>query len=135
MPQYEYTPIRLEIDIPDLVINDTIIKRKIQLFTMIYNQQSKYLVLNWVIKHFADDDGKYGEYLINIIPDKTRESIADNTTLVNSQTGEFIYMDENNEYPEDVYYMGQYDFFNMIAENMSFNIHDMIRQYGQMITW
>lgn len=135
MPQYPYEHVNIIIEIPDLTINETIIKRKIQLSTMMYNQVSKYLILNWIIKHYSDDKGDYGQYINDVINDKVRETIADNQTIVNTQTGEFIYPNELGEYPEDVYYMGQYDFFNMIAENMPLKVHDMIKQYGQMIQW
>ena len=135
MPIYPYEIVDILIDIPDKIINDTIIKRKIQLFTMTYNQKSKYLVLNWTIRHYAHNDGEYGEYLGTLIPDKSRESIADNETIVNVQTGEFLFPNEEGDYDENVYRIGQYDFFNLVAETQNINVHNMIRQYATSLNW
>lgn len=166
-----YTTVDIIIDIPDLVVNDTIIKRKAKLFTMTYNQDAKYLALTWVISSFSDMNGEYGGYLGSVIPDYSHNSIADNTVAVNPATGEIIFpvtttittpvtttvtnqiitQDENGndvvsyitqdvtenvtttttDYAMD--YMGQYDWFNMLAEAQPIQVHGMIRQYGAMV--
>ncbi|MFZ4056994.1 MAG: hypothetical protein ACOYKE_02595 [Ferruginibacter sp.] len=124
----EYTPVKISIDIPDVVINETTIKRKAELFTMTYNQSSKYLSLNWKVTHYADSLGQYGQSLDKLIPSWTKESIADNATAVNPQTGQILVPDSLGNY--SINYLGQYDFFNMLAENSPIQVHNLIRQYG-----
>jgi len=132
----ETNPQAIELNIPDVVIDSTILKRKAKLFTMIYNQNSKSLTLNWTVSFFANDGGNYGEPL-SFIPSYSKESIADNTTAVNPATGQIISMvdildADGNVTGQDyaIDWMGQYDFFNMLAENQPIQVHDMIRQYG-----
>lgn len=142
-----YNTVNIIINIPDLIINDTIIKRKAVLFTMTYNQDSKYLALTWIVKSFSNNNGEYGESLESVIPDYSHNSIADNTIFVNPQTGEILppiitpitdsqtgYITYNVDYSVD--YMSQYDWFNMIAESQPIQVHTMIRQYGStVINW
>jgi len=126
------TPIPISIDIADVEINGTILKRKATLFTMTYNQSAKYLVLNWSVSFFADSLGFYGRSLSEIIPSYSHESIADNNTFVNPATGQILIADSTGHY--SINYMGQYDWFNMMAETQPLQIHDMIRQYGMLVT-
>lgn len=123
----------IELEIPDLVIDNSRFKRKAKLHSMVYNLEHKQLVLNWVVSFYATtSEGGYGENLNGLIPSYTRENIADNTTMVNPLTGEILQPDENGEYIGD--YMGQYDWFNQLGENVPVNVHSLIRQYGQGIT-
>jgi hypothetical protein len=129
-------PVRIEIDIPDLVIGEVSLKRKATLFTLIYNQSVKTLTLSWIVSYPDIEEAK------GISP-YTRESIADNTTMVDVATGAIltptVTVDEETgenitTYPGD--YIGQYDWFNMIAETQQLQVHDMIRQYGvQVSSW
>jgi len=122
----------LEID--DIIIDNTIIKRKAYLLSMIYNITNKTVVLNWEIRHYGSTiNNQYGEYLINIIPNKTKTTTADNTTFVNSQTGAFVYPDSEDFI--DVDYIGQFDFFSKLAENQPIIVNELIRQYGQQTNW
>lgn len=146
MPLISMPPLDIEIDIPDLVVNETLsLKRKAKLFTMTYNQHLKFLVLSWLVS--------YPDLLeVKGFTTYSKESIADNTTMVDVNTGEILapiitevpLLDgdgnptkdaDGNEittqeisYPGD--YIGQYDWFNMIAETQPVKVHDMIRQYG-----
>ena len=128
----------LSINVPDLVIDGTIIKRKAHLFTMIYNQHSKQVVLNWTVKSYADNGGEYGGYL-SFIPDYSKESIADNNVAVNPATGEILQKTEpmpdtepvEYDYPMD--WVGQYDFFYTMGKNTDIKVHDVITAYGQQI--
>lgn len=139
----------IEINIPDVINAGTILKRKAKLFTMTYNQHAEYVALNWIVSFYSDDNGEYGASLSGVIPDYIYESIADNSTAVNPETGEIIFpvetitpavLDENgNEITPasstyDVDFMGQYDWFNMLAENQPIQVHRMIEQYGASVT-
>ena len=131
----DYNPVSIVINIPDVVVSQTTLKRTATLFTMVYNQYRKTLSLKWTVKFYADSLGFFGAYLGGIkgtINDYTKEITADNTTFVNPATGAFLYADTTGNYAMD--YMGQYDFFNAYAENYSIKVHDLIRQYGNQIT-
>lgn len=132
MPQYEYTSVRIVLDIPSITIDDTTIERDIELFTMIYNQSTEELTLNWSVRHYSSNNGVKGTYLGDLIPNGIRESIADNTTFVDVENnGAFITEEEK----ETKLWMGQYDYFNMLAETQSLEIHNAIRLYGSRINW
>lgn len=135
MAQITLTTVDIILEIPDLVISDTVIKRKAQLFTMTYNQHAKYLTLNWTIQHYANNAGGYGAYVGDSIPDKTKESIADNSVMVDVTTGTILIPDSSGNYDQSINYAGQYDWFNMIAETQPIKVHDMIRQYGAAADW
>ena len=90
MPQITYTPVDIVLEIPDIVLANTIIKRKAKMLTLIYNQPYKTVSVAWQIQHYADDNGQYGEYIGAQVGDKLKETLADNTTIVNAQTGDII---------------------------------------------
>ena len=120
---------QITINIPDKVVNQTIIKRKAELFTLLYNQHSKEVALNWTIKSFANDNGDYGALIAELVPDTSVEMVADNTTFVNPATGEILTPDPvTGEYSMD--YVGQYDFFYSIAAASPIVLHNLITQYG-----
>lgn len=118
----------IQINIPDLVLGTTVIKRKASLFTMIYNLMHKTVSLSWTVTHFANNNGEYGESLENIISNYSRETVANNNTKVNPETGAIL--------PDDTLegYVGEYDFFNGMAEAMPIQVHDLIRSYGSNVT-
>lgn len=143
--------IEIEIDIPDLIVNEIALKRKAKLFTLIYNQATKTLVLSWIVS-YTDLQGVKG------LSSYSKESIADNNTIVDVSTGAILTpiitdvpeLDANGNpvldaagnpviasqdisYPGN--YIGQYDWFNMIAETQPIKVHDLIRQYGLTATW
>jgi hypothetical protein len=118
--------VRIVIDIPDLVVNNITIKRQAELFTMTYNQSSKYLSLSWIVTYPDLSNVKgFSPY--------SKESIADNTTTVDVTTGAILTPDAEGNYPGDC--IGQYDWFNYIAETQPIKVHDMIRQYGLQAEW
>lgn len=122
------------IEIPDVVIGGTILKRKAQLHTMIYNQSTQSLVLSWVITYYADNAGAYGEELNSQgISKYSHEQIASDEVMVNPADGSFYDKDAEGNYPSDA--IGQYTFFYGLAENANINVHDMIRTYGAAATW
>ena len=88
--------IRIILEIPDLVIDNTIIKRKAYMHTLTYNQEYNSLSVNWLVKHFSNNNGSYGEYIGSTIADKSKETIADMTTIVKYPSGEII---EEQDYP------------------------------------
>lgn len=130
----------IELNIPDVIISGTIIKRKAKLFTMIYNLQYKSLTLTWEVSHYANDNGNYGLPL-SFIPNYSKENIADNSTIVDPATGTFLtdadlYTDgvdaDGNpiKVPTNIPQIGQFDWFNNLGENATINVHGLIRQYG-----
>lgn len=140
MPLIQPEKIRITLEIPDLVIDNTIIKRKAYMHTLIYNQEYNSLSVSWLVKHFSNNNGSYGEYIGSTIADKSKETIADMTTIVKYPSGEIIeeqdyslYQDENGEWTINVMY--QYDFFNQIGENIDVNIHNLVRSYGMQTDW
>lgn len=142
MPKIEIQTPRIEIDIDDLVQDNTIIKRTAALFNMNYNQSAKELVLQWEVRHFSNVAGAKGEYMGGtggLIPDWTKETIADNTTMCDTSNGHPLAaaigapnMDEAG-YPVGMNYMGQYDFFYGLAGAQPIIVHPMIIQFGQLV--
>lgn len=123
-------PIVLEI--PDVVIEGTILKRKASLFTMTYNLGKQYVALAWEVEYWsAKENGSYNEP-IAFIPKYTKENVADNTTKVDS-TGTIVLPNPDGTYPDGV--IGQFDFFNNVAENIPVKVNAVIRQYGQGSQW
>lgn len=122
------------IEIPDVVIDGTILKRKAELNTMTYNQSTQSLVLSWIVSYFADNNGAYGdEIAIKGLAKYRHEQIANDTVMVNPTTGAFYEKGEDGTYPSDA--VGQYTFFYNLAENANINVHDLIRAYGAVATW
>lgn len=120
------------LDIPDVVINETILKRKASLFTMTYNISKQYVALAWEVTYYsAKDDGSYGEE-ISFIPKYTKESVADNTVKVDA-SGQILQPDAEGNYPPGA--IGQFDFFNNMAENIPIKVNAVIRQYGSGVQW
>lgn len=139
MPLISVNTPAIVIPIPDFVIGDTIIKRTATLFTMIYNQSIKELVLTWTVKHYAKDGENVGDYLGKDIPDWSKQSVADNSTMCDAATGvpiEKINLGTEEEpvmeYP-NINYMGQYDFFWGMAEQHPIVVHSLIRQFGGLV--
>lgn len=135
MARIEYNAITITLDIPDVVINDTIIKRKAELFTLTYNQTAKALSLNWIVKHYSNDNGAYGEYIPYLIANKSKESVADNLVIVNANTGEILQPDAEGNYPDEIETIGQYDWFNRLGEYQPINVHNLIKSYGMTADW
>lgn len=127
----------IEIQIPNKVIANTILKRKAKLFTMLYNQSSKSLALSWQVDYYAQAaNDTYGELVqAKGINSYSKEIIADNSVMVNPADGSFIYPDENGNYDEAVQRIGQYDFFYMAASTTPLQVHDMIIYHGQNSNW
>lgn len=129
--QIKYDAKPITILIPDFISGETVIKRKAELFTMTYNQSAKTLSLTWTVKCYADSAGGYGKYIGAMIPDYSRESIADNQTAVNPATGEILTADSTGAYCMD--WMGQYDWFHMISESHPLHVANLIRNYGGLM--
>jgi len=132
------------LEIPDIVVDSTVLKRKAKLFALVYNTTEKFVTLSWVITTYAaNEDGSYGNELSQFIPPYKREQIATNNIPVNPLTGVPIDPEliqptitinpvtgEEISTPSTIPWIGQYDFFNNIGENVSIKIHDVIRQFG-----
>lgn len=156
MPYIQLSTKDIVIDIPDLMIGQTVIKRTATLFDMDYNTHNKQLVLRWLVKHYAKNaDGTKGDYL-PFIADWAKESIADNTTMCDLTNGQPIYQmfdtgevekDENGnpkideqgneikimDYDPAINYSGQYDVFFNMAQSQPVLVNPMIIQFGQLI--
>lgn len=132
-----FTPVQITLNISDKVIQATLIKRKASLYAMTYNQNAKSLILTWVITHFASDgDGVFGDSLKSLIADITHENTADNTTIVDAATGIILLPNTDDSYGNGTQTtMGQYDWFNMMAETQPLMVHALIRQYGTAVNW
>lgn len=128
MPQLPTNPVDIILDIPDVTIDATTFKRKAKLFALIYNMSTKQVSISWVVSHYAKNpDGSYGDSLSQIIPDYSKEQIATNNVPVNPITGHPIdpaSIDDNTDY------IGQYDFFNNMGENVPVKVHDIIKEFG-----
>lgn len=124
----------IRIQIPDLIIDNTVIKREAYCSRMEYNIEVKAVVVFWIVQHYSVlPDGNKGLYLGDVIPDYMRPNIADNNTMCDINTGEPIALDENGQYPETVNYTGQFDFFMYIGENIPIKVNEYIKNFGLMI--
>lgn len=131
-----YKPVNIVLEIPNTVKGETVLKRKAELQSMIYNTNDKTLSLVWSIKYYADTSIGYGQYLGSIIPDKVKITVANDNVMVNTTTGAFVYKDSAGNYPSNIkYIIGQYSFFNRIAQFASINVHGLIKQYGLQNDW
>jgi hypothetical protein len=142
MPYIQLQPAEIEIEIPSIEIGSTVIRRKAKLFSLIYNKGSKEVSVAWTVKHYAATtaDG-YGQYL-DFIPDWSKTSVADNSTMCDVTNGFPIQMievghDEDGDpifdYDPAINYTGQYDFFSHLAETQPVLIHQMIIQFGNQV--
>ena len=145
MAYVQLTTPEIEIEIPSMEIGSTVIRRKAKLFSLIYNKGSKEVAIAWTVQHYAATtaDG-YGDYL-SFIPDWSKTSVADNSTMCDITNGFPIGMievgqDEDNDpifgYDPAINYTGQYDFFCYLAETQPIKIHEMIIQFGNnVVSW
>ena len=145
MAYVQLTTPEIEIEIPSIEIGSTVIRRKAKLFSLIYNKGSKEVAIAWTVQHYAATtaDG-YGDYLA-FIPDWSKTSVADNSTMCNITNGFPIGMieigqDEDGDsifdYDPEINYTGQYDFFCHLAETQPVLIHAMIIQFGNnVVSW
>jgi hypothetical protein len=133
---------KVTVSVPTIEIDGTKIFREAYLSGMNYSIDSASLTLLWTVQHFSFLDGKKGSYL-SFVPDYTRKTIADNSTMCDVTNGYpiakiVIGQDESGvdilDYDSNVNYTGQYDFFCAMAETKDVNVHAMIRQFGNMIT-
>lgn len=130
LPQLE-----IRISIPDLVVDNTVIKREAYCSRMEYNIDAKNVVVFWIVQHFStQEDGTKGIYMGDFIPDYIRPNIADNTTMCDVTTGIPIQPDSEGNYPEGVNYTGQFDFFMNMGEYTPIVVNQVIKQFGQGIT-
>ena len=144
MPQLTTNPVEIVLEIPDVTIDATTLKRKAKLFALIYNMHTKQVSISWTVSHYAKNpDGSYGDSLSKIVPDYSKEQIATNDVPVNPITGFPIDPEllnplvlTNSETGEQtviqstVSWIGQYDFFNIMGESEPILIHDVIKQFG-----
>lgn len=126
---------QIVLDVPDLVKGETVIKRDASLLSMIYNTHDSTLTLVWNIRHYADTSDGYGLYLGTIIPDKIKQTVADNNVMVNTHTGQFVYPDSSGQYPQNIPYIGQYNFFQRLAQYQPILVNALIIQYGKANNW
>lgn len=142
MAYVQLTTPEIEIEIPSIEISSTVIRRKAKLFSLIYNKGSKEVAIAWTVQHYAATtaDG-YGDYL-SFIPDWSKTSVADNSTMCDITNGFPIGMieighDEDGDpifdYDPAINYTGQYDFFCHLAETQPVMIHATIIAFGNKV--
>ena len=133
---------QVKVNVPAIEIDGTKIFREAYLSGMNYSVDGASLTLLWTVQHFSLLDNGKGTYL-SFVPDYTRKTIADNSTMCDVSNGYPIEkievgQDETGlpimDYDQNISYTGQYDFFCAMAENQDVNVHAMIRQFGNMIT-
>ena len=128
MPLLPTNPVDIVLEIPDVIIDATTLKRKAKIFALIYNMNTKQVSISWTVSHYAkNDDGSYGDSLSKIIPDYSKEQIATNNVAVNPITGHPI---DPASIDDTTNYIGQYDFFNNMGENQPVKVHDIIKEFG-----
>lgn len=134
MPQLPTNPVKIVLEIPDVTIDQTTIKRKAELFALIYNMATKQVSISWIVTHYAANaDGTYGNDLSAFIPSYSKEQIATNDIPVNPTTGIPI---DPSTIDESTEWVGQYDFFNDMGENTEIKVHAIIRQFGSgLLNW
>ena len=122
------------LNIPDIEVGETTVKRTATYSKMEDNRDAKSLSLIWTIKYYAVDSlGNYAAYLGSTFPDKKKTFTATNLNMVNPANGQPLTPDVNGNYSMN--YTGQYDFFNSIADNVAIKFSDIIRQYGITANW
>jgi len=123
----------ITLELQDLVIGKTTVKRKATLLSLVYNTKLRQVVLNWEVSHYVnEEDGSYGECLSYLIPNYLKESVANDAVYVNSGSGEIL----NNFDPTlnpDQEYCTQFEWFYNMGENIPVKVHDVIRYYGMGI--
>jgi hypothetical protein len=134
MPQLPTNPTKIVLEIPDVQIQGTTIKRKAELFALIYNMSTKQVSISWIVSHYAQNgNGTYGADMSDIIPSYSKEQIATNDVQVNPTTGIPI---DPSTIDDSTEWVGQYDFFNDMAENTDIKVHAVIRQFGSgLLNW
>lgn len=149
MAKVELQNSKIQIEIPDLVLGGTVLKRKATLFSFTYDQLNKTLSLAWRVDFFEKlTDGTYGNIIDKQgIASYVKNVEANNLIMVDVATGTEIYPVEviniaedgsevkTMEYDETITYTGQYDWFNALAETNPIAIHDMIKVYGARTNW
>ena len=129
----------LTVEIGDLVIGQTIIKRKAQLNYMLYQPVNKFLTVSVQILSFASNqDGSYGaqfdENLIHSYEKTFTAKMQEN--LVDVTTG-FYLCDSASEYVngnlnpvlEGKDYAEEFDFYDNLANTTPEIINDMIKNF------
>ena len=129
-----YTPSTIVLNITDFEKSETILKRTATFSSMTYNQAANTLELIWVVKYYAVDSlGNYAAYMGDTFADKIKVFTATNNVMVNPANGQILTPDINGNYAID--YMGQYDFYNRVGDNLPIKLNDMIRQFGTTANW
>lgn len=128
---------QVTIDIPDLKIGNTIIKRKVTENILIDNVAMKFVAMTWDVNHYADSisGGKhyYGQKIENDgIRTYQITTRADNNTMVDLANGEIVKANSEGIYPEGS--IGQFDYFRYIAKNVPIKLDDLKRAYGSAVT-
>lgn len=149
MAKVEIPNSKIQIEIPDLVLGESLLKRKATLYSFTYDQLNKTLSLAWRVEFFETlVDGSYGELIEKQgISSYVKNVEANNSIMVDVVTGVEIYPIEvitvdaegvetkTMEYDQTIDYAGQYDWFNAYADKQTIDIHGMIKVYGARTNW
>lgn len=140
MALVNYKTRKIEIELADRVIADTVIKQKAKFISLYHsqNETDSFATITVTVSLYSADNGVYGAELTGAgFSSYNVVLIADNNTIVNAQTGAILLIRsyESNEvwkataeqFTENVMFQG--DFFEMLRDTQSINIGDLIKQH------
>lgn len=130
---YTQLPItEVRIEIPDLIINNTIIKREAYYSQLKDNTDSKTVCVDFIVQHFAtDENNQKGEYIGYYIADYIRTITATNDSMCDLTNG--VPIDNLDTFEGS--YTGQYDFFTYLRETQPILINQYLRNFGLITDW
>lgn len=131
MPQQHFN-FDIIVEITDLVLGNTKLKRKATFETLIYNKKSGVLSVAWKVEYYADNNGQYGAKLdASGITAYSKEQLAGAASYVNLDTQEMFIATPTTVFPEN--YSTEFEFYNFVAETQTVNIHSLIRAQAAKI--
>jgi len=102
------------------------VNRKAIFECLIYNQRSKTVTTQWGIYPTTAE----GQIITSaMFRTATKELIADESTMVNPATGDYVVADADGNYPEGS--ITEYAYFVYVAENVPVKVHELILAAGQ----
>ncbi len=121
------------VTIPDVVLGDTILKRKATFETLIYNKKSDSLSVGWLIEYFGNNAGDYGDKIdLKGVSSYGSELVAAQNSFIDLATQQLFYeadlqKDADGVVTDSRNYTTEFEFYNMVAETQTVNIHSLIR--------
>lgn len=120
---------KVTLNISDVEVNGTILKRQATSSKMTYDMDLKFVSVIWRVSYHSDSLGYYGQEIkINGIYSYNKEIVANNSVMVSASTGEPLEADKDGLFPPNA--IGQYDYFSKVLADMPIKVNDLIRAYG-----